>query len=310
MDLQTGTASATDNGKEPGVATAKQSAKGAGLAKKEASGKKRAQRKARPSELTAPQYQIRTTVVRKKVMVGDQGLARMLEKQWLGIHHALYYVTVFAPTAIGGRIVNAANVGIREYIQERLEAAERMLNEAQTLANESGIEMGAPGQTSDHVVEISSQIETDVLAMVRAYDDYLVVMDSLWIGKEVLDDKRDAAHRIVREDISAMSKLMSKLRSKLITYRREKGTGSLTKTEEAIVIEVEDIIIESLSQQAAEQKLKERERQEAKAKKREERAAKATAAKPVNKGAADDAPSVTEATIPIATGAEEAVATA
>lgn len=310
MDLQTETAGAPESGKAAGVATPKQNGKGAASAKKEASAKKKGQRKVRPSELTAPQYQIRTTVVRKKVMVGDQGLARMLERQWLGIHHALYYVTVFAPTAIGGRIVNAANVGIREYIQERLEAAERMLSEAQTLANESGIEMGAPGQTSDHVVEISSQIETDVLSMVRAYDDYLVVMDSLWIGKEVLDDKRDAAHRIVREDITAMSKLMSKLRSKLITYRREKGAGSLSKTEEAIVIEVEDIIIESLSKQAAEAKLKERERQEAKAKKREEKAAKSTAGKPEaavgEVGIKGEAP----AAILKTAGAQEAVAAA
>lgn len=308
MDLQTETAGATDTGKAAGVATGKQSGKGAAGAKKETSAKKKGARKVRPSELTAPQYQIRTTVVRKKVMVGDQGLARMLEKQWLGIHHALYYVTVFAPTAIGGRIVNAANVGIREYIQERLEAAERMLNEAQILANESGIEMGAPGQTSDHVVEISSQIETDVLAMVRAYDDYLVVMDSLWIGKEVLDDKRDAAHRIVREDISAMSRLMGKLRSKLITYRREKGAGSLTKTEEAIVIEVEDIIIESLSKQAAEQKLRERERQEAKARRREEKAAKTTASKPEGKEADAGTKADEPASAPKTNGAQEAVA--
>jgi hypothetical protein len=233
-------------------------------------GKQRPKRKVRPSELNAPQYQIRTTVVRKKVKVGDQGLARMLERQWLGIHHSLYYVTVFAPTAIGGRIVNAANVGIREYIEERLEAAERMLMEAQSQASDAAIQMGAPGQTSDHVVEISSQIETDVLAMVRAYDDYLVVMDSLWIGREILDDKRDGAHKIVKDDIGAMSKLLSKLRSKLITYRREKGAGSMTKTEEAVVLEVEDIIIESLSKQAQEQRLKERERLALKAKKREE----------------------------------------
>lgn len=276
MDLHSETAGTTQTGEAAGVDTTKQS-KRAQTNKKESSGKKRAPRKVRPSELNAPQYQIRTTVVRKRMKVGDQGLARMLEKQWLGIHHALYYVTVFAPTAIGGRIVNAANVGIREYIQERVEAADRMLGEAQAMANDSGIEMGAPGQTSEHVVEISSQIETDVLAMVRTYDDYLVVMDSLWIGKEVLDDKRDAAHRIVREDISAMSRLMSKLRSKLITYRREKGAGSLSKSEEAVVLEVEDIIIESLSAQAQEQKLKERQQQEARAKKREEKAKSAGA---------------------------------
>lgn len=293
MDLQSTKESATNGAAATtGVVekpTSSQKRAGPQGEKKDANGKKDAQgkreatgkkggKKVRPSELNAPQYQIRTTVVRKRVVVGDPGLARMLERQWLGIHHSLYYVTVFAPTAIGGRIVNAANVGVREYIQERLDAAERMLGEAQSQANDSGVEMGAPGETSEHVVEISSQIETDVIQLVRAYDDYLVVMDSLWIGKEVLDDKRDAAHRIVREDISAMSKLLSKLRAKLITYRREKGAGSMTKSEEAIVIEVEDIIIESLSQQAQEQRLRAREKQEAKAKRREEKSGKPAAA--------------------------------
>ena len=275
MELQSDTANVATDGAAQKAVTGKPAKKVKQNDAKRDESKQRVKRKVRPSELNAPQYQIRTTVVRKKVKVGDQGLARMLERQWLGIHHSLYYVTVFAPTAIGGRIVNAANVGIREYIQERLEAAERMLTEAQSQAADAAIEMGAPGQTSDHVVEISSQIETDVLAMVRAYDDYLVVMDSLWIGREILDDKRDAAHRIVREDIGSMGRLLSKLRSKLITYRREKGAGSMTKTEELVVLEVEDIIIESLSKQAQDIRLKERERTAAKAQKKEEAKLKA-----------------------------------
>lgn len=228
-------------------------------------------KKARPLDLNAPQYNIRTTVVRKKVRVGDQGLARLLEKNWLHLHHALYYVNVFAPTAIGGRIVNAADVGVREYIQERLLAAERMYKEAKDMADQSGVEMGAPGKTSDHTVEIASQIETDVLQILRIYDDYLVVIDSLWIGREILDAKRDAAHRIVRDDISAMKQLLNKLRSRLIAYRREKGMGKLSKTEATLVTEVEDIIIASLSEEGKKQRLQARERAIEKAKKREER---------------------------------------
>lgn len=281
MDAQVGTDGiAKANGAAPASVEQTSEARKKDKGDKRSGGARKTEGKAkrgqRPTPLQAPQYQLACTVLRKNVKVGDTGLTRMLERQWTGIHYAIYYVNVFAPSAIGGRIVHAANAGVREYIEERLVAAERMLGEAQQRAADAGIEVGAPGKVSEHVIEIVSQLETDVLRMVRAYDDYLVVMDSLWMERELADNEKDHAHRIVRDDILALQRLMSQIRSKLINYRREKGTGTMTKRDEVLVTEVEDLIIASLSEEARQRKLAEREKQEARARQRDEAARKRT----------------------------------
>jgi hypothetical protein len=178
-----------------------------------------------PTRPGASKYNVRATVVRRTITVGDPSLARQLERTWDQLHFGLYYVTVFAPAGIGGRLVTETNKAITKYIDELLSEAEGKLQRTTHLLHEEAITLGAPGDPFQQEVEVSSPIEQAVLRFVRTSDDYLVVMDSLWIG-EIIDRKeRDEAREEVRNGLSSLHRLVTRARDRLIEYRRKSASG-------------------------------------------------------------------------------------
>jgi len=222
----------------PAASTQKPSKQVTGAPKGKA--KKKDKFKGRPP---TPQYNVRATIVRRQLTVGDQSLFRLVELQWPHVHHALYYITVFAPESIGGRVVTAANKGIKAYISEKLEVAKQLLKDAQEVAQDAGVLMGEHGFTKEVVVEVSSQVETDVLQLIRTLDDYVVVSDSLWIGREIDDKKKEDAHADVKSTLSTLHKLAIRMRTKLIEYRKSKIEKNQTKSDQDIAVEFEQMVL-------------------------------------------------------------------
>ena len=208
-----------------------------------AAGKAKPKKEKFKGRAPTPQYNVRATIVRRQLTVGDQSLFRLVELQWPHVHHALYYITVFAPESIGGRVVTAANRGIKAYIGEKLDVAKQLLRDAQEAAQDAGVLMGEHGFTKEVVVEVSSQVETDVLQLIRALDDYVVVSDSLWIGREIDDKKKEDAHSDVKNTLSTLHKLAIRMRTKLIEYRRSKIEKSQTKSDQDIAAEFEQMVL-------------------------------------------------------------------
>jgi hypothetical protein len=182
-------------------------------------------------------------MVKKTVRVGDTALARLVETQWPRLQTSLFYICVFSPQAIGGRVAAAANRAMQEYIQDKLETANRMLKAAQAEADEADVEIGAAGYMHETVVNVSSRPESLVLKMIRAYDDYVVVMDSMWIGGELTDERRDDAHATARNDVRAVRNLAVKMSSRLVTYRRNKSDETQTKSDADVVLEIENMVL-------------------------------------------------------------------
>lgn len=187
-----------------------------------------------------PTYRIRATVVRRNMTIGDQQLFKLLELQWPHLHHALYYICVFAPENIGGKVASAASRGMKAYVEEKLELAKQMLSSAKERAKDAGVIMGQHGNPMKAEVEVSSQIESTVLGMVQKLDDYVVVMDSLWIGGEMEDAERDAAHAEAKRTLSTMHKLAIRMRTRLVDYRKDKTASG---KEQLVAGEIEQMVL-------------------------------------------------------------------
>lgn len=212
--------------------------KGAATARKQ-QGKKKSGPQTRPP---APQYNVSATVVRRSIAIGDQQLYRLLDFQWPHIHHALYYITLYAAQSLRGKVVTAATKAIKAYVTDQLEASKRMLAKAQEQAQDAGVLVGEAGSQKDLVVEVATQVETDVLQLVRVLDDYVVVMDSLWIGREISDDEQKRAHESVKETFTTLHKLSIRMRTKLVAYRRDKISKTQTKSENDLATEIEQML--------------------------------------------------------------------
>lgn len=191
-----------------------------------------------------PQYHVYATVINKLLRVGDSRLASTVFRSWEGIHHSLHYLTDFARTSIKGRVVAAANQGITLYLQDHIEGAKAMLDKATATAENNGIILGKPGRVKEAVIEISCQTETDVLDLVRLLDDYVIVMDSLWIARLIDDKQRDAAHEDICRTVNTLHRLLTKLRQKMIDFRHLKMTSRLTKPEEEYARDLETLVFD------------------------------------------------------------------
>jgi hypothetical protein len=193
---------------------------------------------------TPAQFRVDATTIKRKVRVGDTKLAMAVFKNWPDMHRALHYLTDFTRTSLRGKVVSSANRGIAEYLSEKLTFAHEMLKTATDLAENNGITMGEHGQLKEEVLEICCRTENDVLALVSLLDDYVIVMDSLWIASLVDDRKRDDAHNEVRRTIQILHQLLTKMYGKMVAYRRNFMADKLTKSEEIYARDIEVLILD------------------------------------------------------------------
>jgi len=241
MDMQTATAVA------PERATKSNGAAGAAVAKATKSNGKTAPRANTTDARRIGQqeaFKVRATVKEKTMKIGDRRLARMFFDKWRGMHHSLHYLTDFARTQLKGRVVRAANRGVNLYLQEKLDEARNMLQTATDLADKHGIDIGTHGDLTEGKVEITCPAESDVMEMVRLLDDYVLVVDSLWMERVLDDKRRDAAHAEVCDVVLTLSRLLTRLRRKMIDYRHAKLNPKLTKGDTEYERELENIVLD------------------------------------------------------------------
>ncbi len=205
-------------------------------------GAKKRQDGARRVRPTPVQYQVHGTVVEMSMRIGDQSLARVVKNQWEGIHHAAHYLMDFSRRSLKGKVVRAANRGVTEYLQEKMEEANEMLKNASEKADMNGIKMGKAGSVQEFVVMVASETERDVMDLIKVLDDYVIVMDSLWIGRIVDTKVRDESHDEVVRIVNKLHLLLTKMRQKMISFRQLKMTNRLTKDEEQYARELEILI--------------------------------------------------------------------
>jgi hypothetical protein len=193
---------------------------------------------------TPPQFRVDATTIEKRVRIGDTKLSMAVFKNWGNMHRALHYLTDFTRTSLRGRVVAAANRGIAEYLKEKTEQAESMLKAATEKADNDGVVLGKHGNIKEEMLEISCRTENDVLSLVRLLDDYVIVMDSLWIAQSIEDRARDDAHDEVRRTIHTLHQLLSKMFGKMVAYRRNYLDDKLTKSEEIYARDIEVLILD------------------------------------------------------------------
>lgn len=189
-------------------------------------------------------YKVRATIKTKTINIGDRRLAQTLDNKWRGMHHALHYLTDFARTQLKGRVVRAANRGLNLYMQEKMDEARHMLQTATDLAEQNGVDIGAHGAMTQVTLEVACPSENDVLEMIRLLDDYVIVIDSLWMERAVDDKKRDKAHEEVCAIVLTLARLLTRLRRKMIDYRHAKMNPSLTKADVEYEHELENIVLD------------------------------------------------------------------
>lgn len=187
-------------------------------------------------------YEVYGTVVPMSMKIGDGMLASTVKRQWQGISQSLHYITDFTRRYLKGKVATAANNGISEYINDKVETAELMMKTAMDKAENNGIRLGSPGTMNEVVVMVACQVERDVMDLIKLLDDYVIVVDSLWIGRVVDSKAQEAAHEDICRTINTLHSLLVKMHRKMIEYRRLKLTNRLTRTELQYAEDLEQLV--------------------------------------------------------------------
>jgi len=190
------------------------------------------------------QYKVHSTIVEMTLRIGHSKLASLVRKQWEGIHHAIHYLTDFSRRSVRGKVVTAANRGITEYMSEKVKEAQHMLDTASELAHSNGIRLGSAGATQELVVMVATDTERDVMDLIKLLDDYVIVMDSLWIGRLIDTKKRDDAHDEVCKIVTTLHRLLMKMREKMVDFRHKKLSSRLSRDEESYARDLETLVFD------------------------------------------------------------------
>ena len=192
---------------------------------------------------TPAHYQVHGTEVKVSMRVGNNDLARAVKMNWSSIHHSLHYITDFSVRHIGGKIVSTANRAISEYIGQKIEGMTEAMKTGMATAEDNFVKLGEAGSMNQFEVKVACDKERDVMELIKLMDDYVIVADSLWIGKFMDKKKRDVVHDEIVGTIEQLNRLLLKVRTKMIDYRKRRQTNSLQKEEQGYINEIEQMLL-------------------------------------------------------------------
>lgn len=212
-------------------------AKEPGQQKQEMAGQRK---KTKPKTGQSGYYEIAPVMSDREMALGTRPLFDWLSRQWQRLNSAVYYITVYAPENIRrNQTVRAAQRGLIEYVDAKAKEVDDLLAKYQQMAEDEGVKLGHHTNSYSIVLGVSSNLGSRLIRLFRAVDLAGLIVETLWISEIITREERDEALGIARSTYTSIHSLVTKMRSRLVEFRRaEREKSEKLLAEELAFVEM------------------------------------------------------------------------
>lgn len=170
---------------------------------------------------------IKGAVVPQQIRLNHPGLRKTFKHTYDITDAHLYYGAVFCRATLPDEVVTPEIHNLRDLLRTSGDELDKLMSQMKSIADQNGVTIGRSFNDQQIETHASTPLSKAYLGLFRKADDYLVVIDSLWIEGVLGDEQHVKAGPSMCQLCHNVSKRVNDVFRRLLGENNKRKSGGI-----------------------------------------------------------------------------------